>query len=85
VIQILNSKYGENERMEATSGNQILKLKKKKLFCINVRGDLLNLINFIVESKTMSNHTPLIVTTEIKTQEYTRVKEGNNEMQEYKW
>jgi len=29
VIWILNSKYGENERMEATSGNQILKLKKK--------------------------------------------------------
>jgi hypothetical protein len=27
---------------------------------------------------------PLIVTTVIKTQEYTRVKEGNNEMQEYK-
>ena len=33
----------------------------------------------------MSNHMPLIVTTEIKTQEYTRVKEGNNEIQEYKW
>jgi hypothetical protein len=27
----------------------------------------------------------LTVTTETKTQEYTRVKEGNNEIQEYKW
>ena len=67
-----------------TSGNKIKK-KKKKRFCINVRGDLLTLTNFIVESKTMSNHMSLIVTTEIKTQEYTRVKEGNNEIQEYEW
>jgi hypothetical protein len=28
---------------------------------------------------------PLIVITEIKTKEYTRVKKGNNEIQEYKW
>lgn len=56
--------------MEVISGNQI----KKKWFCINVTADLLNFINFIIGSKTMCNHMPLIATTEIKTQEYTTLK-----------
>jgi hypothetical protein len=35
VIRILNSKYGENERMEVTSGNRI---KKKKDFALMSEG-----------------------------------------------
>jgi hypothetical protein len=79
MMEMLNGKYGEDNKVERTSVNQ---MGKSTIYSASMsEKTLLNLVSFKVGSELMSNHMPLSVVTETQTKACTQVKEGNNDIQ----
>ena len=57
MVEVLNGNYGEDDKVEVTSVNQMGKSTIK--YASMSETALLNLINFTAGSKLISNHTPL--------------------------